>query len=63
MPVSIGEVQSEVLVDPPEQHGRGQAGAGQGRAMPTHEETERWRRIARRRERDIARTSADDFDD
>jgi hypothetical protein len=59
MPVSVGDVQSEVLVDPPDQN----SPAAQGKTLPRHEEMERWRQLARRQQWDEARTNARNFDD
>lgn len=59
MGVSIGEVQSDVLVEPPDP----QSPAAQGKTLTAHEEQARWRQLARRVQWDDARTSARDFDD
>ena len=59
MGVSIGEVQSEVLVEPPDR----ESPAAQGRTLAPHEEQARWLQLARRAQWVAARTSARDFDD
>ena len=59
MTVSIGEVQSDVLVEPPDP----QSPAAQGKTLPPHEELARWLQLARRAQWDEARTCARDFDD
>lgn len=59
MPVSVGEVQSEVLVEPQEQL----AAAQEGRNLPTQDDIQRWRQIAGRDAWDAARVAARNFDD
>jgi hypothetical protein len=59
MSVSIGEVQSDVLVEPPDP----QSPAAQGKTLAPHEELARWLQLARHVQWDEARTSARDFDD
>lgn len=59
MPVHIGEVQSEVVVDAAEEDRRSDDATPLARA----EELARWLAIARRAALDEARTRAADFDD
>lgn len=59
MSVSIGDVQSDVLVEPPDP----QSPAAQGKTLAPHEEQARWLQLARRAAWDEERTNAKDFDD
>lgn len=59
MPVSIGEVQSEVLVEPAGERVQG----GQAQGIPTPQEQARWNRLGRQQQWDEHRTRAQDFDD
>lgn len=60
MPVSIGDVHSEVLVDSPPAEGQGAEGKQQ---LPSTRELERWLQLQRRQHWDEQRTRAHDFDD
>lgn len=59
MPLSVGDVQSEVLVEPQD----ALAAAQEGRNLPTHDDMQRWQQIAQRNVWDERRTAAHDFDD
>lgn len=60
MPVSIGDVQSEVLVEPPSGE---QGGGAERKTLPTQQDLARWTQIRRRQQWDESRTCAHDFDD
>lgn len=60
MPVSIGDVQSEVLVDPPSGE---QGGGNERKTLPTQQELARWAQMHKRHLWDETRTCARDFDD
>lgn len=59
MAISIGDVQSDVLVEPPDP----QSPAAQGKTLAPHEEQARWLQLARRAQWMEARTRARDCDD
>lgn len=62
MPVSIGDVQSEVLVEPSGEHGSGGQTRGAG-GLPSPQEQLRWTQYRRQQQWDEKRTAAQDFDD
>lgn len=61
MPVSIGDVQSEVLVEPPS--GEQGGGGNERKTLPTQQELARWAQMRKRQCWDEKRTCARDFDD